>query len=147
MKNEFLASRLNDISLDGLDITIDTYSDEAVMPNKNGFDVHIESMNKEACNIILQECGAEPEIIIDFNDTQCSGYVDVYADFDSNGSLREITFVATTETGRFETEIPPELMTEEFQNAVISGIEMETGKSISELSAEMSNIREDMERD
>lgn len=139
--------QLNDISLNGLDITIDTRSDETVMPTENGFDVHIESMNKEACNIILQECGASPEIIIDLNDTQRSGYADVYADFDSNGSLREMTLVVTTENNRFETEIPPELMTEEFRNAVISGIEMETGKTISELSAEMSSVREDMERD
>ncbi|MDE6678290.1 MAG: hypothetical protein K2K02_04545 [Ruminococcus sp.] len=140
--------RLNDISLNGLDITIDICSDEAVMPTEDGFDVHIHYMNMEARNIILQECGASPELIIDLNDTQSIGYVDVYADFDSNGSIKEMVLVATTENDSFETEIPTELMSEEFQNAVIRGIEFETGKDIAELSAEMSKkAKEDMELD
>lgn len=148
MKNELLSARLNDIALDGLDITIDTGSEEAVMSTEDGFDVHIQYMNMEACNIILQECGASPELIIDLNDTQSIGYTDVYVGFDSNGSIKEMALVATTENDLFETEIPPELMSEEFQNAVIRGIEFETGKDIAELSEEMSKkAKEDMELD
>ena len=146
--NDFSQNIRNDVSLNGLDITIDTCGEEAVMATEDGFDVHIQYMNMEAGNIILQECGASPELIIDLNDTQSIGYVDVYADFDSNGSLKEMTLVATTENDRFETEIPSELMSEEFQNAVIRGIEFETGKDIAELSAEMSKkAKEDMELD
>lgn len=136
------AERLKQISEhDELGIQIQKDDPDFVTLRKSGITVAIDDISREVSNIVMCENGSSQELIDRFNDEDYPSFVLAYVDFDFNGCIERMVLDITIENDQFESEIPPELMSEEFQYAVTAEIEKETGKSITELIAEVQNDR------
>lgn len=136
------AERLKQISEhDELGIYIQKDDPDFVTLQKSGITVAIDDISREVSNIVMCENGSSQELIDRFNDEDYPSFVLAYVDFDFNGSIERMVLDITIENDQFESEIPSELMSEEFQYAVTAEIEKETGKSITELIAEVQNDR------